>query len=412
MQRILIIGGGFAGVWAARAAVQERNARGLDPSRLEIVLVSRDPYLTIRPRLYEPEPARLRVPLDLALGKARVSREEGEVTQVDVAARLVMVTGAGGTRRLGYDRLVLAAGSQLHRAGVPGVAAHAHSVDTYADAMALDAHLDTLAGRPPHPGRFTAVVVGGSFTGLETATELVGRLRARAGTGHEDKVRVVLVERAPVVAPELGASPRPLIERALRAQGIVVRLGTGVADVGAEGVRLDDGAWIPAATTVWAGGFRASALTAQLPVPRDALGRVEVDGTLRVLGVSHVFAAGDVARAMADATHTTLMSCQHAIPMGEVAGRNAVADLLGGARVTYRQPDYVTCLDLGGWGAIFTQGWDREVALTGFWAKTMKRMINTRLIYPPGVDATGAMERDANGGRGDGEGTRTCLSAA
>ncbi len=378
------------------------------------MLVSRDPFLTIRPRLYEPEPTRLRVPLDVALEGHDVDRVEGEVTHVDVAARAVTITGVSGTRRLGYDRLVLAAGSQLHRAGAPGVAEHAHSVDSFGDAMALDAHLAAVAERPPHPGQFAAVVVGASFTGLEAATELAGRLHARAGTSRASEVRVVLVERAPVVAPELGAAPRPYIERALRELGIAVRAGVSVAEVRADGVRLDTGEWIHAATTVWAGGLRASALTAHFPVVRDSLGRLVVDPALRVRGVTHVFAAGDTARAMADSTHATLMSCQHAIPMGNVAGENVVADLLGLPLIPFRQPDYVTCLDLGAWGAIFTQGWDRNVSLTGFWAKAMKQTINTRLIYPPGTDASSVGGTDVKPGV-DGRGaapSRACSSAA
>jgi len=386
MQRILIIGGGFAGVWAARAAARARRELAPRPSDLSITLVSRDPYLTIRPRLYEPAPERLRVPLDQALAGQGVERMEGEVTELDIAALTVSVAGAGGERRLAYDRLVLAAGSRLFRPTVPGAGEHAFSVDTHADAMALDRHLSTLAARPVGPGRFTAIVVGSGFTGLEVATELVARLRALAGAAHATEVRVVLVERADTVAPDLGPEPRPLVERALRELDIALHLGTSVAEVRPDGVRLLGGEWIPALTTVWAGGLRASDLTAQLGGERDALGRVTVDAALRVEGVEHVIAAGDVARAKADATHATLMSCQHAIPMGEVAGRNAVAGIVGAPMVRFAQPHYVTCLDLGPWGALFTQGWERTVTLTGFWAKAMKETINTRLIYPP-IDA-------------------------
>ena len=77
------------------------------------------------------------------------------------------------------------------------------------------------------------------------------------------------------------------------------------------------------------------------------------------------------------------MSCQHAIPMGMVAGRNAVSELFGLELRTYSQPDYVTCLDLGPWGALFMQGWDRQVRLAGPWAKVVKQAINRRLIQPP-----------------------------
>jgi NADH:ubiquinone reductase (H+-translocating) len=384
MQHVVIIGGGFAGVWSALGASAMRQELGRAASDLRITLVSRDPYLTIRPRLYEADPEGLRVPFDMVLDDIGVEHLVGEVTRIAPAARALTVHPSRGLLPLAYDRLILAAGSVLNRPAIRGAAEHAFSVDNYAEAMSLHRHLATLPARPAFPGRFTAVVIGAGFTGLEVATGMIGRLRALAArAGAEDEAAVLLVERAEVVGPDLGANPRPVIETALRELGVGVRLGRTVTAVDADGVTLTDGERIPAATTVWTSGLRASDLAAQLPVERDALGRLPVDEYLRVRGVAGVLAAGDVARAMADAEHVALMSCQHAIPMGECAGRNAVAEVLGGAPAVYTQPHYVTCLDLGAWGALFTEGWERSVRLTGLWAKVMKETINTRLIYPP-----------------------------
>jgi NADH dehydrogenase len=110
---------------------------------------------------------------------------------------------------------------------------------------------------------------------------------------------------------------------------------------------------------------------------------------LHVRDIPDVFAAGDVARAYTDDSHVALMSCQHAMPMGRFAGYNAARELMLLPLQPYRQPDYVTCLDLGAAGAVFTRGWDREIVLRDDAAKSKKRMINTERIYPP----TG--ERDA-----------------
>lgn len=77
------------------------------------------------------------------------------------------------------------------------------------------------------------------------------------------------------------------------------------------------------------------------------------------------------------------MTCQHAIALGRSAGNNAAADLLGVAPIAYSQPKYVTCLDLGEWGALYTEGWDRQVVLTGAEGKQLKTQINTQWIYPP-----------------------------
>jgi NADH:ubiquinone reductase (H+-translocating) len=389
VQNILIVGGGFAGVWSALAAAGARERLGRGPSDVRITLVSRDPHLTIRPRLYEPDPDRLRVPLNGVFGGDRVELVVGEVTGIDTKARTATVQAARGLRLLTYDRLILAAGSRLERPNITGAAVHAHSVDTLGEAVALDQHLTTLPSQTSRAARFTVIVVGAGFTGLEVATQLVerlGSLAARSGAVHE--LRVVLVEREGVVAPDLGPASRSVIETALRDLGIEVRLGAPVAEVGADGVRLGTGEWIAAATTVWTGGLRASALAGQLGVERDALGRVPVDEYLRVRGVEGVFAAGDLARAMADPEHAAPMSCQLAIPMGECAGRNAVSELLDVPLVAFSWPNYVTCLDLGPWGALFTEGWDRQVRLTGFWAKVMKETINGRLIYPPVAPGT------------------------
>jgi NADH dehydrogenase len=173
------------------------------------------------------------------------------------------------------------------------------------------------------------------------------------------------------------------------------RAGTAVAAIEADGVRLAGDERIPAATVILTGGFRANPLAAQLAEQRDTLGRVSVDAYLRVNGIEHVYAAGDVARAAADRTgHIAPMSCQCAIPMGEIAGANAAAELLGAALTVFSHAAYVTCLDLGEAGALFMEGWDREVRLTGFWAKVVKQAINRRLIYPPrpGHDSRPATE--------------------
>jgi NADH dehydrogenase len=85
------------------------------------------------------------------------------------------------------------------------------------------------------------------------------------------------------------------------------------------------------------------------------------------------------------------MSCQHAISLGRHAGNNAIADLLGVAPTTYRQPKYVTCLDLGAWGAVYTEGWDRQLKLVKAEAKELKTQINSVWIYPPVAERSAAL---------------------
>jgi NADH dehydrogenase len=124
-------------------------------------------------------------------------------------------------------------------------------------------------------------------------------------------------------------------------------------------------------------------LTARFPVERDRLGRLPVDACLKVVGLSAEFAAGDVAWFDIDGIHSSVMSCQHARPMGRFAGHNAVCDLLGQPMLPLRIDWYTTILDLGPWGAVYTEGWDRHVASQGATAKRTKEIINRQRIYPP-----------------------------
>src|SRR6201999_976423 len=103
---------------------------------------------------------------------------------------------------------------------------------------------------------------------------------------------------------------------------------------------------------------------------RDAVGRLHVDRNLKVVGHTDVYATGDVAYAATDDLgNHTMMSCQHAMNLGRSAGHNVAAGLLGVEPIPYSQPKYVTCLDLGPWGAVYTEGWEREVKMSGAQAK-------------------------------------------
>jgi NADH:quinone reductase (non-electrogenic) len=389
--RLVIIGAGFAGMYAALSAARLRDIHGVSPEELEIALVSPEPTLVVRPRLYEPKPETLTAPLLDVLNAIDVVYVQGSAETVDAKARTVQIVTAKGTRKtLPYDRLVVATGSRLFRPNVPGLAEHAFSVDQLEDAVALDRHLRALADRPASKARDTVVVAGGGFTGIEAATEIPTRLRAIVGADAEP--RVIIVDRNSAIAPDMGAGPRPVIEDALRKCGVETRLGAGVASLDKSGVTLSDGEHIEAATAIWAAGIRAAPLTAQIPAERDNFGRLLVDRDLRVPSVAGIFATGDAARAACDDVgNYALMSCQHATRMGAFAGNNAAAELLGIPTKPYHQKAYVTCLDLGEAGALFTRGWERKVEMVGDQAKKTKQEINTVWIYPPKAERAAAL---------------------
>ncbi|TYL81186.1 NAD(P)/FAD-dependent oxidoreductase [Bradyrhizobium cytisi] len=380
MARIVVLGAGFAGLWAAIGAARMRDQIGAAGRHIEIRVIDRNPYHNIRVRNYEVDLSEVALPLPQLLDPIGVTHGIGEVTAVDPSRRQISLVTSSGEETLSYDRLVLALGSEVMRPDIPGLAEHAFDVDTYAAALRLQDHLISLGRSPPSPGRSTILVVGAGFTGIEVAAELPDRL-VRAGiTGNR---RIILVDSNSAVGATIGAQARPVIETALSSLDVEARLGVRVASIEAAGVRLSSGEFIATQTVIWCAGMRASRLTASFPGARDRLGRLLVDPFMRVADLPGVFAAGDVASSVVDGLHPTVMSCQFARPMGRFAGHNVVADLAGQPMLPLRIDWYVTVLDLGDWGALYTEGWDREVRTTGQAAKATKQTINRKRIYPP-----------------------------
>jgi NADH dehydrogenase len=376
-KRVLVLGSGFAGLWAALGAARRLDELGVPQGAVDVAVVSRQPFHDIRVRNYEADLSPCRIPLQEVLDPAGIGQITATVTGIDASAATVS-TADGGT--LGYDRLVLAAGSSVAKPDLPGLAEFGYDIDTYDGAMRLQKHIRDLAAHPKDPATATAIVVGAGLTGIEIATELPAMLSDALGLTP----RVVLVDHKPHVGSDMGDSARPVIEEALAQNDVEAMTGVGVTAVGERSVTLSTGEVLPAATVVWCAGMRANPLTAQLGVPRDRLGRLPVDDYLRVEGIEHVFAAGDVAAAkMDDDEHLSVMSCQHGRPMGRYAGYNVIGELLGAPMLPLRIPWYVTVLDLGPAGAVYTEGWDRRVVSTGATAKATKRLINGERIYPP-----------------------------
>lgn len=387
MQRILVLGAGFAGLWSAVGAARKLDELGIGPDRVEVMVINRTAWHSIRVRNYEADLDGTRVPLDDVLQPIGVRRVEGEVTDLDLPGRTVTCSVQGSLRAFPYDRLVFALGSRLVRPPIPGLQQHAFDVDTYEGASRLNSHIAALPSHRPSPGQYVVLVVGGGLTGIETATEMFGKLRAAAAggapSGPPPPLRVILADRQPWIGSDMGESARPVIEEALRTLGIETRVGVSLALVDEQGATLTTGERIAAATVVWCAGMQAHPLTARFPVQRDRFGRLPVDACLKIEGMAAAFAAGDAAWLPIDGIHASVMSCQHGRPMGRFAGHNVVCNLLGQPMLPLRIDEYVTVLDLGPWGAVYTQGRDRRVVSQGAPAKRTKEIINRQRIYPP-----------------------------
>jgi len=380
MARILVLGAGFAGLWAAIGAARKREEIGARAADIEILVIDRNSYHNIRVRNYEVDLADAAIPLARLLDPVGIRHRIAEVETIDLGGQRVVITAGGSSETLTYDRLVLTLGSELVRPPIPGLAAHAFDVDTYQAAVKLDAHLVSLGKREASEARSTVVVVGAGFTGIEVAAEMPARLEKAGVTGRR---RIILVDPNAPVGASIGAHGQPVVGEALSALGVETRSGVKLNAVDANGVTLSSGEFIAAQTVVWCAGMRASPLAAALAGERDRYGRLVVDQFMRAKNLAKVFAAGDVACGVLDGVHATVMSCQFARPMGRYAGHNVVADLLGEPMLPLNIDWYVTVLDLGGWGALYTTGWDRQVHTTGAAAKATKQTINHQRIYPP-----------------------------
>ncbi|MFF5251241.1 FAD-dependent oxidoreductase [Streptomyces leeuwenhoekii] len=357
--RIVIVGAGFAGYRTARTL--SRLAR----RQADITLLNPTDYFLYLPLLPQVaagilEPRRVTVSLSATLPQVRLVL--GEAVRIDPDGRTVHYTdpeGQDGT--LGYDRLVLAAGSVNKLLPVPGVAEHAHGFRGLPEALYLRDHVTrqvelAAAGGDPaqDAARCTFVVVGAGYTGTEVAAHgqmfTDAQVRGRPLRGGL-RPRWMLLDVAPRVLPEMGGKLSATADRVLRQRGVEVRTGTSVREATPDGVRLTDGEFVRTRTLVWCVGVRPDPLVESLGLPMER-GRLLVDPYLQVPGRPELFACGDVAAVpdLGKPGRYTPMTAQHAWRHGKVCAHNVAASLglEGTRRRPYRHRDLGFVVDLGG----------------------------------------------------------------
>lgn len=304
--RILIIGGGFAGT---ATALNLENIHRSDPS-VEITLIDSENFFTFTPLLAgvpsgSVQPTHIVFPLRALLMRTKV--KQAEVKGVDLAQRMVVAAhcGACGDEWLPFDQLVLASGSVPNYFGLPGVADHALTLKSLADATALHAqvidkleHADLQSAPVARRQLLTFVVAGGGFAGVETLAEVNdfvrGALKFYPHVSPDD-VRMVLIHSGKRILPEVSESLSAYALQKLQSRGIEVLLETRVLGRTSHSVRLSSGEELPADTFVWAAGTAPSPILDRLDLPRTKSGKIEVDATMAVAGHPAVWAIGDSA---------------------------------------------------------------------------------------------------------------------
>ena len=354
--RIVVIGAGFAGYHCARRLA--RLARGaasltiINPTDYFL-------YLPLLPRVAGGllDPRRIAVSLPATLPDVRLVLAEAQ--HVSTSDRRVGYIDADGRPgEIGYDRLVLAAGSVNKLLPIPGVADHAHGFRGLAEALYLRDHLiqqielaDATDDPDERAARLTFVVVGAGYTGTEVAAH--GHLLTRDVVRRHPRLRAqrprwLLVDHSDRILDGLDPHLSTTADQVLRHRGVEVRTKTSVTEATSAGVRLSDGSFAASRSLIWCVGVRADPLIGSLGLPTDR-GRLVVGTDLAAPGHPEIFAVGDAA-AVPDLTRpgqVTAMTAQHAERQGRLAAGNIAASYGRGRTNGYRHNDLGFVVDLG-----------------------------------------------------------------
>lgn len=353
--QVLIIGGGFGGLWATRA---------LASAPVDITLIDRTNHHLFQPLLYQVATAGLSAP-DIAAPLRHILRSQrnvtvlmGEVTAIDVGQQLVMI----GQEPLRYDYLIVAAGATHAYFGNDAWQPHAPGLKTLEDAFGIRARMLAAfeaAERTVDPvaraRHLRFAVIGGGPTGVELAGTLAEIARhtlpREFRRADPRRAEIHLIEAGPRV---LASMPEALSESArqqLTRLGVQVHTGSPVSAIDAEGLTLGE-ARIEAGTVLWAAGVAASPLGAFLPAERDRAGRVKVDADLSVPGHANVFVIGDLASVSQDGKPVPGVA-----PAAKQMGRHVAArirQLLAGKteRPMFRYTDFGNLATIGRLAAV------------------------------------------------------------
>jgi NADH dehydrogenase len=349
---VVILGGGFAGIGAARQ---------LKPAAVDVVLVEAHNYHTFQPLLYQVatgllEPSTVGHPLrELFHDQPNAAVRQASVTGVDLGTHEVRFADMAP---LAYDYLVLALGARVEFFGVEGAAEHALPLYTLADAVRLKDHILRqweAADRDPSlvaDGALNVVVVGGGATGVETAGALAELYRADLAKDYprlpQAQARLTLVEAGPELFAMFKPELRAYTKKALEKFGVEVLLGDGVVAVTPTRVTLESGKVLPAHTLIWGAGLQAHPLVKSLGLDLEKGNRIVVGPDLSVAGHPEVFAAGDIAWITDTKTKAVLPQLGSvAMQSGEHAGENVARRIAGQRPEPFAYVDKGTMATIG-----------------------------------------------------------------
>jgi NADH:ubiquinone reductase (H+-translocating) len=355
--RVLVLGGGFAGVGATQ---------NLKDSDVDVVLVDKHNYHTFQPLLYQLATGLLETTgvghslRDLVKKQDNARVHQATVTAIDLDAREAQFADM---EPLGYDYLVLGLGAEVNFFGVAGAPEHAFPLYTLPDAVHLKDHVLARweeADRQPDlvdDGSLTIVVVGGGPTGVESAGALAELYRGVFTKDYpdlpQDKARIVLVEAGPALFPMFKEELREYTEKALKKRTVEVMTGEVVESISPTRVKLKSGTVIDAHTLVWGAGLQGNALVQSLGLQLERGNRIGVGVDLRVAGHPEVFAVGDIAAITDEKTSQVLPQLGSvALQSGEHAGKTLARIVSGKEPQPFKYRDKGTMATIGRGAAV------------------------------------------------------------
>jgi NADH dehydrogenase len=356
-KRVLVLGGGFAGVGAARK---------LGKANADVVLVDRHDYHTFQPLLYQLATGLIEATAvghslrDLLRDQDNVAVHQDAVTAIDLDAREVRFEEL---EPITYDYLVLGLGASVNFFGTEGATEHAFPMYTLADAMRLKDHvLRKWEAADKHPelvddGALNIVVVGGGPTGVETAGALAELYRANLAKDYrgipEDKARIVLVEAGPALFAMFKENLQEYTQAALEKRTVEVRTGVAVKSVSPTRVALASGDVLSAHTLVWGAGLQGNKLVRSLGIELQRGDRIGVGPELTLSDHPEVYAVGDIAAITDSKTEQVLPQLGSvALQSGEHAGETIARRIAGKTTKPFAYRDKGTMAAIGRGAAV------------------------------------------------------------
>lgn len=395
MKKIVIIGGGYGGMYAGKL-LHKKFKKNDDVS---ITLIDKKPYHTLMTELHEvaghrtPEDA-IKVDLKKIFAKRKVDVVLDEVTGIDFNSQTLTLKS---NETCDYDYLIVGAGSEPCFYGIEGVQENSHTLWSYEDAVALREHIKDMfrqAVKEKDPEKrkelLTFVVAGAGFTGVEMVGEL-GEWKEKLCSEYNvdpSEVNLYLIDALPTILPIL---PEKLIAKSLvrlKKLGIEVLTGSCISSVTPNAVNIGNDLTIPSKTVIWTAGVQGSKFASNLGLTLGKRGRVQVNEYMQSVDYNNVYLVGDNAYYEEEgAAVPQIVEAAH--QTAETAVHNIHADITDGEKETYESNFHGFMVSIGGRYAVANLGGKKPMAMSGFFAMLMKHMINMLYLFKiAGVNRT------------------------